>query len=90
MFSESFFHGSQGIEQNVEERKVDLFFITISIAIPAVQLLTQDINRELQKRVWNAVQHLQWRFFLQKSSIADVDWALNMPLNRLLMTQLLY
>ena len=28
---ENFFHGSQGIEQNVEERKVDVFFITISL-----------------------------------------------------------
>ena len=74
----------------MEERKGDVFFITISIAIPAVQLLTQDVNKELQKRVWNAVEHLQWRIFLQKSSIADVDWALNMHLNRLLMTQLLY
>ena len=44
-----FFSGSQGIAQNTEERKVDVFFITIAIVIPAVQLLTQNINKELQK-----------------------------------------
>ena len=32
----SYFRGSQGIAQNVEERKVDVFFITISNVIPAV------------------------------------------------------
>ena len=32
----SFFRGSQGIAENVEERKVDVFFITISNLIPAV------------------------------------------------------
>ena len=50
----------------VGERKVDVFFITILIAIPAVQLLTQDINKELQKRVWNAAKHLQWSLFAKK------------------------
>ena len=51
----SFFHGSQGIARNIEERKVDVFFVTISIVIPAVQLLTQNINKELQRRLWNKV-----------------------------------
>ena len=31
----SFFHVSQGIARNIEQRKVDVFFITISIAINA-------------------------------------------------------
>ena len=44
-----FFPGSQGIAQNTEKRKVDVFFITIAIVIPAVQLLTQNINKELRK-----------------------------------------
>ena len=44
-----FFRGSQGIAQNTEERKVDVFFITTAIVIPTVQLLTQNINKELQK-----------------------------------------
>ena len=54
-----FFPGSQGIAQNTEERKVDVFFITIAIVIPAVQLLTQNINKELQKCFWNTVEHLR-------------------------------
>ena len=45
--------------------------MTILIAIPAVQLLTQDVNKELQKRVWNAAKHLQWSLFA-KSSVTDV------------------
>ena len=53
------FYGSQGIAQNVEERKVDVFFITISIVIPAVQFLTQNIIKELQRRVQNIVEHLR-------------------------------
>ena len=40
--------------------------MTILIAILAVHLLTQDINKELQKRVWNAVKHLQWSLFAKK------------------------
>ena len=62
----NFFHGSQGIVRNIEERKVDVFFITISIVVPAVQLLTQDISKELQRRLWNTVQHLRWKFFEKK------------------------
>ena len=54
------FYGSQGIAQNVEERKVDVFFITISIVIPAAQLLTtQNIIKELQRRVQNILEHLR-------------------------------
>ena len=53
------FYGSQGIAQNVEERKVDVFFITISIVIPAVQFLTQNIIKESQRRVQNIVEHLR-------------------------------
>ena len=66
-----FFSCKPGLEQNFDGRKVDAFFITISIAIPAVQLLTQNISKELQRRIWNAVEYLQWNC-LQKSSIADV------------------
>ena len=62
----SFFHGSQGIARNIEERKVDVFFVTISIVIPAVQLLTQNIKKELQRRLWNTVEHLRWNFFEKK------------------------
>ena len=61
-----FFPGSQGIAQNTEKRKVDVFFITIAIVIPAVQLLTQNINKELQKCFWNTVEHLGWNFFAKK------------------------
>ena len=66
-----FFSWKPGLGQNFQRRKVDVFFIAISIAIPAVQLLTQNINKDMQRHVWNAVEHLQWNF-LQKSSIADV------------------
>ena len=61
-----FFHGSQGIALNIEERKVDVFFITIATVIPAVQLLTQNINKELQKCFWNRVEHLRWNVFAKK------------------------
>ena len=67
----SFFHGSQDIAQNIEERKVDVRFIAISIVIPAVQLLTQNINKELQRRLWNTVEHLRWNVFA-KGSIINV------------------
>ena len=88
--SEFFFSCKPGIEQNFDGRKVDVFFITISIAIPAVQLLTQNINKELQRRVWNAVEHLlQWSF-LQKAPSQMFNWALNVRLNWFLMTKLLY
>ena len=30
-----------------------MFFITTAIVIPAIQLLTQNMNKELQRRVWN-------------------------------------
>ena len=49
----SFFHGSQGIARNIEERKVDVFFVTISVVIPAIQLLTQNINKELQRSMFS-------------------------------------
>ena len=40
----SFSYGNQDIAPNIEERKVDVFFIAISIVIPVVQLLTENIN----------------------------------------------
>ena len=58
-FFSEFFYGSQGIAQNVEDRKADVFFITVSIVIPAAQFLTQNINKELQRRVQNTVEHLR-------------------------------
>ena len=61
-----FFHGSQGFAQNTEERNVDVFFITIAIMIPAVQLLTQNMTKELQRLLWNTVEHLRWNFFAKK------------------------
>ena len=78
----NFLHGSQGIAQNIEERKIFEFFITIAIEIPAVQFLTQNINKELQKRLCNTVEYLRWNLFAKEFQ------ALNMLLNRFLMTKL--
>ena len=61
-----FFNGSQDIAQSIEERKVAVLFIAISIVIPAVQLLTRNINKELQKRLWNTIEHLRWNLFEKK------------------------
>ena len=60
------FYGSQGIAQNVEESKVDVFSITILIVIPAVQFLTQNIIKELQRRVQNTVEHLRRNFLTRR------------------------
>ena len=40
-----------------------MFFTTIAIVIPAIQLLTQNMNKELQKCVWNTVEHLHGTFW---------------------------
>ena len=55
---------SQGIAQNIDEKKVNVFFITIEIVIPAVQLLIQNINKEL--RLWDIVEHLRWNVSAEK------------------------
>ena len=55
---------SQGIAQNIDEKKVNVLFITIEIVIPAVQLLTQNINKEL--RLWDIVENLRWNVFAEK------------------------
>ena len=55
---------SQGIAQNIDEKKVNVFFITIEIVIPTIQLLTQNINTEL--RLWDIVEHLRWNVFAEK------------------------
>ena len=66
----NFFNGSQGISQSIEERKVDMFFITTAIVIPAIQLLTQNTNKELQRRVWNTSTT---GHFCKKNFIVDVS-----------------
>ena len=53
-------------KKGIEERKVAVLFIAISIVIPAVQLLTRNINKELQKRLWNTIEHLRWNLFEKK------------------------
>ena len=65
-FFSDFFHGIQSIAQNIEERKIYVFFITIAFVILAVQLLTQNINKEFQKHLWNTVEHLRWNVFAKK------------------------
>ena len=66
----SFSHGNKDITPNIEERKADVFFITISIVIPAVQLLTQNINNcrgvfETQLNIYDGT-------FLKKISIVAI------------------
>ena len=80
------FYGSQGIAQNVEERKVDVFFITISIVIPAVQFLTQNIIKMCSKHSRTSTMKLS----CEKAPSLKFDWAINMSLNWFLMTKLFY
>ena len=64
---QTFFHWSQRIAQNVEEKKVDAFSIAIWIVISAVQLLTKKITTGTQSNIYDG----DFSFF-QKIPIANV------------------
>ena len=52
--------------QGQNKNKNLLHSVTIPVVIPAVQLLTQSINKELHTRPWNTVEHQRWKFFAKR------------------------
>ena len=60
------------------------FLITISIANPAIQLLTQNVNKEACLK---PSRTSTMELICKKAPSQMFDWALNIALNRLLMAQ---